>query len=340
MAETAEAASGPTFDVYGYRFRLFASEPTALDGLRQDFAFFSSSPRGDERAITLDHQAPDYDRLPKLRAARYTPRNVVYRGDRIRYVDYHGRGLGEHDEVSGSFHIWSEDPGLLYEAAYLFILSQCGEFLDSRGLHRVHALGLSLNGRAILVLLPMGGGKSTLAYDLLKYPELKLLSDDSPLIDNSGKVHAFPLRLGLLPDHIGEVPEEHRRMIDRMEFGPKLLVNHAYFADRVTPGADPGLVLLGSRSLSRECRIERVSGLTGVRKLVTNCVVGLGLFQGMEFVLDRGLWALTSLGGTAASRLRNSVELVKRSIVCDVSLGRDRKANAQAIAETAERLLT
>ncbi len=325
---------------YGYRFRVDSSEPAPWEGLCQDFAFFSSPPRKGDRAIELVCEKPGYDRLPDLRAIRYTPRNVVYRADRVRYVDYHGRGLGEHDEVSGGFRITSEDPGILYEAAYLFLLSQCGEFLDSRGLHRVHALGLSVNGKAVLVLLPMGGGKSTLAYDLMRYPEVKLLSDDSPLIDGSGSVHALPLRLGLLPDHAAEVPEEHRRVIDRMEFGPKILVNYAYFADRVVPRAEPGLVLLGARRLSGGCRIERVSGLTGMRALTTNCVVGLGLFQGMEFVLDRGVLALAGLGGTAASRLRCSLELVKRSTVCDVALGRDRQANAETILEWSTRLLS
>ncbi|MCP5109687.1 MAG: hypothetical protein GY953_02505 [bacterium] len=242
-----------------------------------------------------------------------------------------------HDPAAGSFRITSRDPNLLYESVYLFLLSQVGQFLDAKHLHRLHALAVSLRGRAILVLLPMGGGKSTLGAALLRRPEIQLLSDDSPFIDASGKVHAFPLHLGLLPGREEEVPAEHRRHINRMEFGPKYLVNIEYFADRLEASAEPGLVLLGRRTLSRDCQIERAGFFPALRAMTTNCIVGLGLFHGLEFILDASPWELASKAGLAVSRLHTSLSLMRRSEVYYIKMGRDVDANAAAVLDLAER---
>ncbi len=158
--------------------------------------------------------------------------------------------------------------------------------LDQRGLHRLHALGVEVNGRAVLVLLPMGGGKSTLALHLLSLPGVRLLSDDSPWIDRTGRALAYPLRIGLLPGSEQSIPAQHRRMIQRMEFGPKHLVNFSYFQDRVCGEAEPGVVFIGARTLLPDCRIEEIGLAAALRPMIANGVIGLGLFQGLEFILQ------------------------------------------------------
>jgi hypothetical protein len=285
--------------------------------------------------VELRLEAPPYASIPDGVASVYTPRNVSFRHGSVTYIDYGGRALGVHDASASSFRVWSDSRDLLYEAAYLFLLAHVGEFLDARRLHRVHALAMTLNGRAILVLLPMGGGKSTLGWGLLRFPELGLLSDDSPLIDGAGGVHAFPLRMGLLPGHEAEVPPEYRRTFQRMEFGPKVAIHYDYFASRVVRSAEPGLVLLGRRSLSRDCAIESAGAAAGVRAMLPNCVVGLGLFQGMEFVFNDGMWRVLGMAGTAMSRARSALALVRRSKVAYVTLGRDLEANARAVRDYA-----
>ena len=333
-------ASGlSAFDVYGFRFLLQGSSAAAVEGVSHDFAFFRSEPAGDETTVEMLDQAPDYDGLPVCDASVYTPRNTVYRNGEQSYLDFHGRGLGVHEPGRRSFRIISRDPHLLYEASYLFLLSQIGEALDKKRLHRIHSLAVSINGRAVLVLLPMGGGKSTLGAYLLRHPDVKLLSDDSPFVDASGRVHAFPLHLGLLAGAESEVPEKHRRLVNRMEFGPKFLVNYESFADRVSPFADPGIVFLGSRTLSRECRIEPAGMGAGIRAIVANSVVGMGLFHGLEFILERSPWELLAKANLGWSRLSNCVRLLRRSQICRLHLGRDLDRNASAVVEFARGVL-
>ena len=327
-----------SFDVHGYRFSVHSSLEVPLEGLAQDFARFRSDARAPGVRIELVDAEPPPDLLRATIPIAYTPRNVAYRHEGRRYVDYHGRGLGVRDEQTGDYRLYSRDPVLLYEAAYLYLLSQIGDALDREGLHRIHALGVVVNGRAVLVLLPMGGGKSTLGLHLLQHPEVQLLSDDSPFIDRQGRLLAYPLRLGLLPGTEGGIPVEHRRTIDRMEFGPKHLVNYSYFASRVVASAEPGLVLIGSRALTNDCRVEPISRLAAVRACLVNCVVGVGLFQGLEFLLQSTPWDLLGHAGIGASRLRNCLALIRRSTVCRVQLGRDAALNARVVLEHARRL--
>jgi hypothetical protein len=228
LAKNPPPSGSISLDIYGYRVVIRCSTDSVLAGLAEDFAFFRRECVSDGHSVELLEADPPYSDMPDVRATVYTPRNVSYRDGQLTIVDYSGRALGIHDRAAGNYRVFSRDADLLYECCYLFVLSQCGEAFDARGLHRVHALGIAIDGLAALVLLPTGGGKSTLGSHLLAFPEVQLLSDDSPLIDHRGGVHAFPLRLALLPGSEGSIPKEHLRVIQRMEFGPKLLLNHQY----------------------------------------------------------------------------------------------------------------
>jgi len=269
----------------------------------------------------------------------YTPRNVSVSEGNLTYVDYGGRALAIVDWQRRSSDIYSRDPELAYEASYLFLLSRIGEFLDGRRMHRIHAMALCYRGKGVLALLPMGGGKSALTADLLKYPELQFLSDDSPFISADGRLHAFPLRLGLLPGSEQEIPPEYRRVINRMEFGPKVLVDYRYLAHRVVAAADPGIVFLGYRSLGTACRIESAGAAECYRSMITDCVVGLGLCQGLEFLLRSSTAELAGKVGIAASRLAIARRLFRRSQVYRLILGRDREHNSREVMEFVRRRL-
>jgi hypothetical protein len=323
-----------SFDVYGFRFSVCAAEPDLIKGLRQDFEYFAVEDAGETGVvIELIDSAPPLEGLPQVPASVYTPRNVVYHTPLRRYIDYHGRALGIREESTARFTLYSHDRDLLYEAAYLYVLSEAGRRLDQSRLHRIHALGVAVNNRAALVLLPMGGGKSTLALHLMKYPDVRLLSDDSPYIRRDGHVLAYPLRLGLLPGSEKDIPEEHRRLINRMEFGPKHLVDYSYFKDRVQPSAPPGVVFIGARTMERGCRVELARRPEALRACIANCVVGVGLFQGLEFILQASGWELLRKTGVGLSRLRNCAALVRRSRVCRIYLGSDPVENARTLAE-------
>ncbi len=328
-----------SFDAHGFRFRITGEACTAAAMLAGDFQFFQCQDAAAGLTVELLTRPPPYADAPDAVATNYTPRNVSFTlGDRT-WLDYCGRALAVWDRESAHFRVFSEDLDLQCEAGYLFLLSRLGEAFDQRALHRIHALALSYRSRAVLAILLMGGGKSTLGAAMLGFPELNFLSDDSPLISANGVVHAFPLRLGLLPGSENGIPVEMRRTIRRMEFGPKVLVNYEYFSHRVQPSAEPGIVFLGQRSLTDTCRIEPARRGEERRAIIADCVVGLGLFQGVEFVLRHSPLEIAGKAGIAWSRYRSACNLFRRSEVYRLVLGRDHERNAETVFQFVQQRL-
>jgi hypothetical protein len=125
-----------------------------------------------------------------------------------------------------------------------------------------------------------------------------------------------------------------------MEFGPKILVHHDLFRNRVTPRAEPGIVFLGYRSLDDRCRIEPARRGESYRSMIANCAVGLGLFQGLEFVVRSSPLELVGKTRTGWSRLSNARKLFRRSEVYRLILGRNTAENARVVTAFVRSRLT
>ena len=62
-------------------------------------------------------------------------------------------------------------------------------------------------------------------------------------------------------------------------------------------------------------------------------VVGLGVYQGMEFLLERGLTELLGKGGVVISRFYNSVQLLARAPAYRFVMGRNIEKNRQTLLD-------
>jgi hypothetical protein len=69
------------------------------------------------------------------------------------------RALAVYDRLEDRLTVVGEEQHRVHEVAYLLLLSRIGRHLDSVGLMRIHALGLSGRQGAVLVLLPSGGAR-------------------------------------------------------------------------------------------------------------------------------------------------------------------------------------
>ena len=324
------------FEFYGYGIEVSSREANLVAEVRRDFRYFRRPAAECQLRIEMRFEEPPYAELPSVPAAFLTPRNVCYRRGETMYVDYFGRALAIVDRAAGRCLVYSTDDHLIHEAVYLFILSTVGQALDRAGLHRVHALGVSYRDRAILLLLPSGGGKSTMALELLRQPGFQLLGEDTPLIDRQGRVLPFPLRIGVRPGSPTGVPEQYLRTKRRMEFDPKTLIDISYFEERLAAygrPVEPGLILVGQRNLGQETDIVPLSRTAVLKALVKYMVVGLGVYQGLEFLLERGIGDVAGKGGTVASRLYNSAKLVSRASAYRFVLGRNIRQNTDRLLE-------
>lgn len=323
-------------DVYGLHILIEGTFSEAIDWVRRDFEFFEVDACPAVHCLVEIHcQEPNFDLIPDIPATAATPRNVVYCNGRVHYLDYRGRALTIYDTKARHFKIFSRERDLTYEATYLFLLSTIGAWLDRRHRHRIHAVGVAIDGRAVLVVMPMSGGKSTLCHNLLACPQVKLLSDDSPFIDWHGNIYPFPLHLGLLPDSPLIPNNDKVRRVNRMEFGSKILIDYSCFRDRVAGISRPGLLCIGVRIPGRQARYHKISKLAALRALMPACVVGIGLFQGIEFIATRGLRDVIGRFPVALSRLRAAVVITRLSETYRLELGRDFERNTDLVLQLA-----
>jgi len=118
-----------------------------------------------------------------------------------------------------------------------------------------------------------------------------------------------------------------------MEFDPKTLIDIEYFKDRLSEAVEPGLILVGERNLGDVSEITPLARHRAFKALVKYVIIGLGVYQGLEFLLERGLWEVLGKGGVAASRLYNSLSLLARAPAYRFILGRDTERNCRTLVE-------
>ena len=303
--------------------------PEIVDDVGRDFAWFER-PEVARPAVSVvvEQRRPDYGQFGRLPASFVTPRNVVYQRGDTTIVDFFGRVMSVLDRTTGRLLIQGEDAAIVHEAAYLFLLSRIGEHLDALGLPRLHALGLSGRQGAVAVMLPSGGGKSTLALHALKEDGMRLLSEDSPLLDRQGRLHPFPLRIGINAVDAALLPSDQVRRIERMEFHPKLALDLNAFRDRIEREPQPlRHLVIGRRTLGPVSALVPVSRSMAMSPLLRELVVGVGLYQGMEYVLQRGMRDVIGKLGVAAMRAERAATALRRVRVWQLVIGHDLDRN-------------
>jgi hypothetical protein len=332
----ADSQPGVELDIHGFRVDL-QGWPEVVEQVRLDFAWFAgrdgSSPgTASDVEVTIEEAEPDFSRFDSVAASFVTPRNVVHQLGALTIIDYFGRALSVFDRDAGRLTIQGRDEHLVHEAAYHFVLSQAAAGLEARGLARLHSLGLVAGGRAVAVMLPSGGGKSTMALRALRDDRVQLLSEDSPLMDRHGRLHPFPLRLGVNVHAADSLPEGQTRLMQRMEFHPKLVLEVDAFADRIAAGpAELRHLVVGRRTLGTTAALERIPRRAVLGTMLREAVVGVGLYQGMEFVLQRGLRDVPNQALPAFTRAACCAAALRGSSVWRLTLGRDHDANWRAL---------
>jgi hypothetical protein len=328
-----ESKEPTIFSFYDFGIEVKSSDPQTIDNIRRDFSFFVDTNKTPEVHFEIFATLPDYNSLPALRPSSHTPRNFSYHNENLLFIDYFRKGLLIVDSIKKEYKIFSSEPHLRHEIAFLSILSLVGQNFDSRNIHRVHGLGLEINGKGVLILLPQGGGKTTLMLELLKYPNVKLISEDTPLINSSGEILPFPIRIGIdahakLPDF----PEKYLRLVKRMEFEPKYLLDIEYFKDKIAKyPCKLKFAFEGIRCLGSDPQIMPASKLQMLRAFVINSVIGLGVYQGIEFIIQNSPLELIKKSTVLTSRLKNSFKIVLKTKTYTFLIGSDKNKNIETL---------
>lgn len=319
------------FSFYGFGIEVRCQDIETLQNIQRDYSFFLSDRVNTRVFFEIFNEPPDYSKFSSIKAYLYTANNICYRQKDFSFVDYFGKGLVTIDHRKNIYRVFCSDPNLRHEIVFLFIMALAGQDFDFKNIHRVHGLGIEANNKGILVLLPSGGGKTTLLMSLIKDKSVKLISEDSPLIDASGKIYPFPIRIGVsYNDKPQDISDEHLHLIKRMGFGPKYVIDINVFKDKIVQKPIPlQYIFCGVRCLGNESYIKSISKYGALKELIKNSVAGEGLCQGDEFLLPRGILRRFKKSPILFSRLKNACNAVLRAKTYYFVIGSDRKKNVE-----------
>jgi hypothetical protein len=324
------------FDFYGVGALVDSAEEEFLRSVEIDFSYFLGQTDHPFLHITYDKSRPDYDGMPDLTCSLATPRNICFSNGHLTYIDYFGQALNIYDHSSNSSRIITDDLELAHEIAYLTILSRMSEALERKRLHRIHGLGIESGGKGTIILLPSGGGKSTIALTLLRNNnQIRLVSEDSPLLRPDGYLLPFPLRVGVHPQNVpADIDPCFVRPDKRIEFSSKVNIDIRFFKEQISRQPVPAAsLLLGVRSTGRRAQISRVSKTAVLRHVLANSIIGVGLYQGLEYLLQKSFGESVQHLGLIFSRVYNNAILLKHTHVYRFLIGRDLNHNYECLRD-------
>lgn len=141
-------------DLYGLVVACRTGSPELATDLMRPFRYFERADRAAEVTIAVEQSDPPYRTFPRLTASFSTPRNIVYRNEACKIIDYFGKGVVIEERTPPAYRVFSRDVNFLREAVYLLITALFGGHCDRAGLLRVHALALAYGDTAILLPMP------------------------------------------------------------------------------------------------------------------------------------------------------------------------------------------
>ena len=324
----------------GFGVQINCENIDLLKRLTKDFSYFVSSKKGSEDlVIDFFWKDPKELKIPESKSSRQTHLCISYDFKNLRYIDYHGKVRSLFDFGQEKAKLFSLNLEKSHEVLYLLILSRVGKALDLAGLHRIHSFGVFYRGSIALGIMPSKCGKSTLLKSLLSDDDVELVSDDTPLVDRFGNIHAFPIRLGAESEISQDMeiidPDKNLYILDREFWGKKYLLSVDGLKNRIFKNQKSKRIYLffGVRYSGAQGKLIKVSKFYAARRLFFDCVIGFGLPIVIEYFWERGTEDFFRKSKIALSRAFACMNLLLKSESYEIQLGSDLNFNQKLIKE-------
>ncbi|MFL5814736.1 MAG: hypothetical protein ACJ763_14270 [Bdellovibrionia bacterium] len=329
--------------IYGIGVEILAHRleiASVLENLGKDFDYFRVEQPDSEIRIRLELKASEFDLSAEHPGPRLFKTKMcdVHGLGPYRFCNY-GQGVWVKAVNSPSirnFSVFGMAPDLIYEAAYVALLSSIGEELDQLGYHRLHSVGVQVNGAGAALAADSGQGKSATAILLGQNAGVKVFSDEMPLI-RQGVIYPFPIRMALHPHiatSLGLNPSGTR------QFKRKIYPTKALFEISRDAVAQPSPLRFLFVGVSGGVAQARPLQVFERSKFVIAFVLGLGLPQMAEHMLRAN--NILSLGRIAVSRLFTAFSLLgwgrSHTRAYAFVLTRNARENAQSLSTELEKL--
>jgi hypothetical protein len=321
-------------NIYGLSVQLECPHDDLSTELIRPFKHLKASLSETTITIVVHEENTDYSKFPEAVSSFSTPRNIVFTSKSSKIIDYFGKGTVIESTDHLLYHIYSKDRNFLIEAFYLITMSAFSRFCDQKNFLRIHSLGISFCDKAYLLLMSPGFGKSTLALGILKENGYNLISDDCPLY-TKGFILPFPVRIGVLnKESVKYIPDKFVYHIDRMEFGSKYFIDMDFWQDKIETEPLKNIIIIKTRMiLQGKAAIKRVPKSALIKPLLRDAVIGLGIYQGMEFLFSGRAHEIFLRVYVVLKRMSQALKLILKSKPYEFTLTRNTDENIRAFRE-------
>lgn len=316
--------------IHGLGIRIRSANPEVLEHFRHDFHYFLKPDGPVELEVMLSDEAIGQARWKMLYRGK---KSAIYLSPQEeKRVCFFSKVWLKYRYADGICLVSGNETGPLYEALYFVVLSFVGERLDAQGKHRLHGLALASDTASLVLLARSGGGKSTIAQHLLNHDKIRILSDDTPVLNRLSQFEAFPQRIAL--SEKPNIPHAYLRQFPRYFSGTKYVIGAEYFRHQIQSHAPwDSIVLLKRDESTDEAIVRRLPKILGVWPLFKWLVVGYEIPQIWELYLRVNFSDLPSKVRTLASRIAAARRLYGKMELYELKSGRDPKAAAVLLAQ-------
>lgn len=323
---------------YNIILKVCSNSPVLIENIRRDFEYFYSTTEHKEQfTIEANIGQIPHKNLPDTFPWMKTTKFTCYERDGLKEITYPNFGKVIVDYRVKKAWAFSMEESKLHSIVYMTIRSIMGELLEIQGFIRVHALGLSNGDKGGILLAPVGGGKTTLALELLKRNEIKLISEDTPLIDRNLYLYPFPLRIGVRDirqtKHIPEHLLRRFRSISPKR-NPKILIDVSYFEEKIE--RDPVklnwmMMIKLPEYHNARCTITKMNRLHQLKELTKYLVIGKGVCQGKEFFIKKDPRDLPLKCTLLIRRTKTAFKICRSTPAYFLNLSPDSSRNAEEL---------
>lgn len=295
------------------KITVFSDNETLLTNIKRDLGYFTAE-KSTVKNIRINAflKEPDYKVIDRPFLFHHFDGADCYGFGDIRYAKY-DKSLLIFDAKKDEGFVISSNSGLLHQYTYYMILSKSGEYFDLKNAHRLHSLGISYKGKAMAFMMNRAGGKTTLALEFMKDDNVKLFSEDTPLITSKLNIKPFPTRLAIRLDNETQFPQQYTRVIKEPFFGHKKLLDLEFFGDGKIEDEKPLDYLFLSQRLDIEKPyIKKLNKINLFFILLDRFVKGKQFPQRAELLFRISPSGLKMLLKLAINRFLTSIKIVSK----------------------------
>ena len=252
-----------------------------VDWVKHDYSRYVTQHQTKANLIfNLSVKPPAQNHYNGLTAKGYHKDYIIYEKGYLRVIDFFGKALSIFNKKTKETSVNCPDLDYLYEIFYLAFESLVGEELENKGFTRIHCLALEKNGQANILMLPPGGGKTTLALKFLEHSTIKVLAEDI-LLYKKGKFYGLNFRWGIREKSSNQFKN---RLMKRQSENNKYLIDTTNLL-LTTNETTYGNLIIGIRQIGQNCQIIKISKLKMFAQMFKPLVLGLELQQSLAYFL-------------------------------------------------------